>query len=198
MKHIGLAAIALAVTMTAACGGGTREDTNNDEAVVGTSGENVPGGVQRFINDVVAGNTAEIELSRMASERATNPEVKQFAQTMVRDHTAAGNELTQVLTRHNVQVREAMDEKHRDMSQELSRKTGSEFDHEYMAAMVDDHQRMKDLLEGRANEKPNNEPLENAVNQFAAKTLPVVQHHLEMAQQLEDRLDDTPRRNTTQ
>ena len=51
---------------------------------------------------------------------------------------------------------------------------------------------------GRSSAQPNNEPLENAVNQFAAKTLPVVQHHLEMAQQLEDRLDDTPRRNTTQ
>ena len=198
MKHIGFTAIALAVTMTVACGGGTREDTNNDEAVVGTSGEGAPRGVQRFINDVVAGNTAEIELSRMASQQATNPEVKQFAQMMVREHTTAGNELKQVLTQHNVQVRDVMDEKHRDLSQELSRKSGSEFDHEYMAAMVDDHEHMKNLLEGRANEKPNNEPLENAVNQFAAKTLPIVQHHLEMAQQLEDRLDDTPRRNTTQ
>jgi putative membrane protein len=97
-----------------------------------------------------------------------------------------------------MQVRDVMDEKHRDLSQELSRKSGTEFDHEYMAAMVDDHQRMEGLLDGRANEKANNEPLENAVNQWAAKTLPAVKHHLEMAQQLEDRLDDTPRRNTTQ
>jgi putative membrane protein len=198
MKHIGFTAIALAVTMTVGCGGGTREEANNDEAVVGTSGEGAPRGVQRFVNDVVAGNTAEIELSRMASERATNPEVKQYAQMMIRDHTTAGNELKQVLTQHNMQIRDVMDEKHRDLSQELSRKSGNEFDHEYMAAMVDDHQGMGNLLEGRANEKPNNEPLENAVNQWAAKTLPTVKHHLEMAQQLEDRLDNTPRRNTTQ
>ena len=198
MKHLGFTAIALAVTMTVACGGGTRDETNNDEAIVGTSGEGAPRGVQRFVNDVVAGNTAEIELSRMASERATNPEVKQFAQMMVRDHTTAGTDFKQVLTQHNVQVREVIDEKHRDMSQELSRKSGTEFDHEYMAAMVDDHQHMEDLLESRANEKANNEPFENAVNQWAAKTLPTVKHHLEMAQQLEDRLDDTPRRNTTQ
>jgi putative membrane protein len=198
MKHIGFTAIALAVTMTVACGGGTREEPNNDEAVVGTSGEGAPRGVQRFINDVVTGNTAELELSRMASERAMHPEVKQFAQMMVRDHTAAGNDLKQVLTEHKMQVRDVMDEKHRDLSQELSRKTGSEFDHEYMAAMVDDHEHMEGLLEGRANETPNNEPLENAVNMWAAKTLPTVKHHLDMAKQLEDRLDDTPRRNTTQ
>ncbi len=196
MKHSGFAAIALAVAMTAACGGGTRDD--NNDGVVGTSGEGAPRGVQRFVHDVVAGNTAEIELSRMAAEKATNPEVKQFAQTMVREHTAAGNELKQVLSQHNMQVQEMLDEKHRDLSEELSRLSGPEFDHEYMAAMVDDHEAMENLLEGRANEKPNNQPLENAVNQWAAKTLPSVKQHLQMAEQLENRLDDTPRRNTTQ
>jgi len=198
MNHSVFTALALTVAMTVACGGGTRPDNDNDEAVVGTSGEGAPRGVERFVNDVVAGNTAEIELSRIAAERATNPEVKQFAQTMVREHSSAGDALKQVLTQHNIQVRSVMDEKHRDLSQELTRLQGAEFDHEYMAAMVDDHERMQNLLEGRANERANNQPVENAVNQWAATTLPVVQHHLQMAQQLEDRLDDTPRRNTTQ
>jgi putative membrane protein len=196
MRRIGFATLALTAAITAtACGGGTRED---NEATVGTTGEGVPGGVQNFVEDVAAGNMAEIELSRIASERATNPEVKQFAQTMMREHTAAGNELKQVLSQHNVQVPTTLDEQHRDRSQELSRLNGAEFDHEYMEAMVDDHQRMEELLEGRANEKANNEPLENSVNQWASKTLPSVQHHLQMAQQIEDRLDDAPRRNTTQ
>jgi putative membrane protein len=197
MRSIGFATLACAAALTiAACGGGTREESN--DVVVGTSGANVPGGVNRFVEDVVAGNTAEIELSRMASDRAMNPEVKQFAQTMVREHTAAGNELKQVLGQHSVQVRETLDDKHRDLSQELGRLNGSEFDHRYMEAMVNDHQHMEDLLEGRANETANNEPLENGVNQWAKKTLPSVQHHLQMAQQLEDRLDDAPRPNTTQ
>jgi len=196
MKRIGFATLALAAAVTAACGGGTRED--NNDAVVGTAGEGAPRGVERFVNDVVAGNTAEIELSRMAAQRASNVEVKQFAEMMLRDHTAAGTELKQTLGQHNMQVQEVMDEKHRDMSQELARLNGAEFDHEYMAAMVDDHQHMEALLEGRANEKANNQPVENAVNQWAAKTLPTVKHHLQMAQQIEDHLDDTPRRNTTQ
>jgi len=198
MKHSCLTAIAVAVTLTVNCGGGTRENTNNDEAVIGTSGEGAPRGVERFVNEVVAASTAEVELGRMASERAMNPDVKEFGQMMVRDHTAAGMEFKQVLTQHGMQVREVMDEKHRDLSQELSRLQGAEFDREYMAAMVDGHEQVKSMLEGRANEKANNQPLENAVNQWAAKALPVVQHHLAMAQQLEDRLGDTPRRNTTQ
>ena len=195
-KRIGVVALALAAAMTAACGGGTREDSN--DAVVGTSGEGAPRGVQRFVNDVVAGNTAEIELSRIAAQRASNAEVKKYAEMMVQDHTAAGTELKQALSQHSMQVQDVVDEKHRDMTQELGRLNGSQFDHEYMAAMVDDHQRMEELLEGRANEEANNQPLENAVNQWAAKTLPAVKHHLQMAQQIEDHLDDTPRRNTTQ
>ena len=48
MRHIGFTAIALTVTMTVACGGGTRENRDNDEAIVGTSGEDAPRGVARF------------------------------------------------------------------------------------------------------------------------------------------------------
>ena len=54
MKRIGFATLALAAAVTAACGGGTREDNN---AVVGTSGEGAPRGVERFVNEVVAGST---------------------------------------------------------------------------------------------------------------------------------------------
>ena len=50
MKQSGFAAIALAVAMTAACGGGTRED--NNDGVVGTSGDGAPRGVQRFVHGV--------------------------------------------------------------------------------------------------------------------------------------------------
>jgi putative membrane protein len=195
MKATFYTALALAVGMTAACGGGTRQ---NDNDAVGTAGEGAPRAVQRFVRDVAAGNTAEIELSRMATEKSTNAGVKQFAEMMVRDHTAAGTDFKQVLSRHNMQVDESLDQKHRDLSQDLSHLNGSQFDHKYMEAMVDGHEGMEDLLEGRANEKPNNQPLENDVNQWAAKTLPTVKHHLEMARQLENKVEDSPRRNTTQ
>ncbi len=151
MNHSCLMAIAVAVALTVACGAGTRE-TNSDEAVIGTSGEGAPRGVERFVNEVVAASTAEVELGRMASERAMDPEVKQFAQMMVRDHTAAGTGFKQMLAQHSMQVRDVMDEKHRDLSQELSRLQGAEFDHEYMAAMVDGHEQVKNLLEGRQRE----------------------------------------------
>ena len=195
MKATVYTALALAIGMTAACGGGTRQ---NDNDAVGTAGEGAPRAVQRFVHEVAVGNAAEIELSRMATQKSANAEVKQFAEMMVRDHTAAGTDFKQMLDRHNMQVDESLDDKHRDASQELSRLNGAQFDHKYMEVMVDDHAQMEDLLEGRANETPNNQPLENDVNQWAAKTLPTVKHHLEMARQLENKVEDSPRRNTTQ
>lgn len=51
-------------------------------------------GVAHYITDcLVSGNQAEIALARIAQERATDPEVKQFAQKMIQDHTAFSQKL---------------------------------------------------------------------------------------------------------
>ena len=50
-----------------------------------------------FVRDVALKNMAEIELSRMALEKATNPDVKSYAQRMVADHGAAGDKLKSVV-----------------------------------------------------------------------------------------------------
>src|SRR5262244_3298147 len=46
-----------------------------------------------FIKEAAAGGMAEVELSKIAT-KSVNPEVKRFAERMVRDHTSAGTELT--------------------------------------------------------------------------------------------------------
>jgi len=51
-------------------------------------------GVSHYITDcLVSGNQAEIALARIAQERATDPEVKQFAKKMIQDHTAFSQKL---------------------------------------------------------------------------------------------------------
>src|ERR1700750_2929845 len=49
------------------------------------------GDEQTFIQKVASGDQAEIQLSKIALERASIPEIKQFAQTMVTDHTKASS-----------------------------------------------------------------------------------------------------------
>lgn len=225
MRKFGLAAAALTVAVTVACGDGrdqaTRDTPRTD--TVGTGGEAKDttigaadtrtegvAGDQRWVQDIAMHNTAEIELGRIASERAANAQVKEYAQMMVRDHTAAGNELKQVVSGH-VQLQEQMDEQHRDLAQKLRGLQGMEFDREYINAMVEGHQEVKGMLEDHAREANNtttnpnqsnagHDQFEGAVNQWAAKTLPTVEKHLQRAEQLRDTLQNRGRttQNTTE
>ena len=193
MKRTGLLAVALAAAFTVGCGGAA----NDDRDVVGTSGDGVSSDVQRFVRDAGMAGSAEVELGRLAIEHATNARVKEFAQTMVRDHTMAADELKAAVAPYRIAVPAQMDEQHRQLADKLRGMRGIEFDREYMSAMVDGHEDVKDLLEPRANEQPDaDDPSETAVNNWAKKTLPGVDHHLVMAREIRGQLDDA-RRNAT-
>jgi putative membrane protein len=234
MKKVGLAAAALTVVMAAACGGG-RDDANrttpND--TIGTGGEardttaapaetrdqGANRDMQRWVQDMTMHNTAEIELGKLASEHASNAQVKAYGQMMVKDHTMAGSELKQAVSGH-IPVQEQMDDKHRELAQKLRGLSGMEFDREYMDAMVDGHQEVKGMLEDRARDanttrtttgtsgndtgaaanrnttNTSNDQVEVAVNQWAAKTLPKVEQHLQRAEQLRDTVRNSGRRTT--
>jgi putative membrane protein len=225
MKCTGLVAVALAAVMTVACGDGARDEANDANnapgTTVGTGGEigenreispaednraGAPRDVQQFVREAAMHGTAEVELGRIAAERGASAEIKQFGEMMVSDHTKANNELKAAVGAHSIQIPQEMDEKHRDLAQRLRGLSGAEFDREYMNAMVDGHQDVKNLLEERADEANDNRApgaadadsaAEMAVNQWAAKTLPSVEQHLQRAEQIRDRLDNS-RRNTTQ
>jgi predicted outer membrane protein len=106
-----------------------------------------------FVNDLTIANMTEIELGRMAAERAANAEVKRFGQMMVDDHTAAGNKLKPIATEHKIAMPTELDDKHRDLRERLSKMQGAEFDREYMKAMVDGHEDVVNKLESRIDKE---------------------------------------------
>src|SRR5262245_56257753 len=59
--------------------------TTRDRGTVGTSGASASD--RDFVDKAASSGMAEVELGKMALDRATSNEVKQFAQMMVRDHT---------------------------------------------------------------------------------------------------------------
>jgi len=213
-----------AAALAMACNSKPTANNGNEPAAVGTAGDAdrtaVHDGEKDFITKQLADGQAEVELGRMASDKAANPAVKQFGQMMVQDHTTAGNELKQLAAKYNVDtVDQSKDlDKHRDLMDRLSKLRGAQFDKEYIKAMVDDHQDAVDSLEGRVDstaslkervtdrdsanssqvvpEKTDN-TVAASVNEWAAKTLPVVRHHLDEAKMINDRLDGNGRVNDT-
>ena len=63
---------------------------------VGTGGAGANLSDDDFVRDVALKNMAAVELSRMALDKATNLDIKSFAQTMIDDHDAAGQNLKSV------------------------------------------------------------------------------------------------------
>jgi putative membrane protein len=153
-------------------------------AAVGTAGANAD---RDWIQDQLEDGQAEIQLAQLASERATNPQVKQFAQMMIKDHTAAGNELKEAASAANVQIQPSaeMDNDHKDVHEDLSKLSGRDFDKKYIDTMVDEHQEAVNELEKKTD-------ADNAqVRAWATKTLPKVRQHLDQAKQIQHSLDQT-------
>lgn len=190
MKRFTQVAGALIVAAaTVACGGNATDDRAANapragEGAVGTSG--VTGADRDFVADQLEDGQAEIELGRLAQERATNPRVKEFAAMMVSDHTRAGEELRRLAGSGAAQA-PAAEEKNRDhksLREDLAKLNGAEFDREYMEAMVKEHKEAVDEVKDKAENSQNTD-----VKQWAAKTLPSLQQHLEQAQQIHESLD---------
>ncbi len=154
MKRFGLLSLALATAVTVACNGNARTDraSNDTNSTIGTSGaaernSGVSRGDENFVRDMLMDGNAEIELGKMAEQKATSPEVKRFAQMMVSDHTQAAAQLKQIAATYNIQPDSKLDDKHQDLMNKLSKLSGADFDREYMSAMVDNHQDAVDSLE---------------------------------------------------
>ena len=102
-----------------------------------------------FVHDVALKNMAEIELSRMALDKATSPDIKAFAQRMIDDHGAAGDKLKSVVQDMPIDWPAQLDDKHRKTADELAKKQGADFDRDYVKAMVEGHQDLAAKLESR-------------------------------------------------
>jgi predicted outer membrane protein len=153
MKYRGLLAFACAAALTAGYNGNNRTDNRivNDNAV-GTAGSGVSTSDKNFVYEVLSDGTAEVEMAKLAKERAADPEVKQFAQMMIDDHTNAGKLLTQVATTYGIPAQPQLDDKYKDLMDKLSKLRGADFDKEYMNAMVDDHESAVKALRSRVDE----------------------------------------------
>ena len=197
MRFGGVMALALVAT---ACAGDDARDANGtaatpaarDGATAGTSGTADQRADLAFVRKHVAMGEHEIALGKLAQQKGTHPEVKRFGEMMVRDHQLAGQELKQILAQsttgtagETARDNAADADDHQEKMEDMQKLSGKEFDQKYIDQMVDDHQKAVDDLEGKAENSDN-----AAVKQWAAKTLPKVQQHLERAKTIKETLEN--------
>jgi putative membrane protein len=134
---------------------------------------------REFMNEAASANLMEVALGRYATNHAASARVKEFGQTMVTDHTKANDDLKQVAWQKDVELPAKMSAKHRATVDRLTKMKGAEFDRAYMKTMLEDHQ--EDVGKFRQESHSAQDP---DVKEYAAMTLPTLEHHLEMAKDI--------------
>jgi putative membrane protein len=134
---------------------------------------------QRFVRDAAEGGMAEVELGKLAAEKGSSQDVKNFGQRMVDDHSKANSQLKQIASNEGITLPAKLDAKDRALKARLSKLSGENFDHAYMDNMVRDHK--KDIADFQKESSSGSDP---AVKQFASETLPTLQQHLQQAESI--------------
>jgi putative membrane protein len=176
-KLITLAFMA-ALISTACTNRSSGNAANNNQAVLSPATTEAATDKDRdFVLKAASGGMMEVELGNVAQQNAQDKRVKNFGEMMVRDHTKANNELKSVAADKNINIPAGMEDHHHSMVENLRKKSGADFDEAYMDMMVNDHN--KDIAEFRTEA---NQGGDAEIKAFAAKTLPVLQTHLDSAQ----------------
>jgi putative membrane protein len=131
-----------------------------------------------FVEKVAIAGLFEIESSELALQRATKPQLKEFAQMMVTDHTTANNELKDLVGSGQVSgvthVPSALDAEHQAKLEALkAAANGPAFDAKYQALQLEGHRQAVALFEAQANKGDN-----PRLKDLATKTLPQLKLHL--------------------
>ena len=156
MKRLGLAWLAPLALAMVVNGCSKREGTPSSEEPAARAGAVGTGGAganlkndDDFVRDVALKNMAEIELSRIALDKSPSPQVKAFARMMIDAHGAAGDQLKSLISDQRIEWPAQLDENNRKTANELDRKQGTDFDRDYLNAMVEGHQDFAAKLESR-------------------------------------------------
>lgn len=134
-----------------------------------------------FVKKAATSDMYEIQASQLAQSKASSADVKTFASKMIADHTKTSDQLKSIASsKPGMAPPLAMDAAHRALIAKLKAASGSAFDKAYVQQQVDAHQKAVMLFTAESN---NGKDV--GLKDFASQSLPTLQQHLTMAQNLE-------------
>ncbi|MEQ5844402.1 MULTISPECIES: DUF4142 domain-containing protein [Paraburkholderia] len=132
---------------------------------------------QQFVQDASTADATEIAASKVALKNAADPHVKKFAQQMIVDHTRLSHSMHALLEKKGISLTPSADSA---LVSKLQTLKGTAFDQAYIEQIaLEGHQKAVDLFE-----KESQSGADPQLKAAAMHALPVIKHHLAMAQQL--------------
>jgi putative membrane protein len=154
--------------------------TGNPAGMTPGTGPHQPNNPDRlFVRTAAIGGIAEVELGKLAQQKAQSNAVKAFARRMIEDHAKANERLVGLVKEDSISVPHELDAEHEAMRTRLQSLSGAEFDLAYLQGQVVDHQKTVQLLEYEIGSGQDVD-----LKSFASESLPVVLDHLGMAQDI--------------
>jgi len=136
-----------------------------------------------FAVKVASGGMMEVELGKVAVTNGASDQVKKFGQDMIADHSKANDEFKTLAGSKNISLPSEPNTDMQKKINDLKQKTGNDFDKAYIDLMVDDHKDDIDEFQKEADKGNDAE-----IKTWAAGKVPTLQHHLKMAQDIQDAL----------
>jgi putative membrane protein len=178
----------------AACNGPRKDSTEKADSVnskydslnnkdTGTGDRALSGPDADFAVKAANGGLAEVELGKLAQQKASHADVKEFGAMMVHDHSMANMELKELAKKRRISLPDSIGTDEQKLKTELAGKSGAEFDKAYVAAMVKDHQ--EDI---KAFEDARKKVKYPEMTALIDKTLPVLKKHLQAIQKIQQQV----------
>jgi putative membrane protein len=156
---------------------GEAEDRGTND---NTSGANPDAGADdAFFRRAAEGGMAEVEAGKLAQSKGSLAEVKSFGEMMVKDHSAANEELAKLATSAGAMLPTKLSAEHQAMKKKLQSLSGEAFDKEYIQGQIKDHEATVALLKEEIGSGQIAE-----VKAFAQKMLPTVEEHLKRIREI--------------
>lgn len=158
---------------------GVKQAGEQNEEMLGNLGKDEKAGW--FAAKVTSMGLLEVELGRLASSKATQPRVQEFARMLQDHHTQMNAQLKQIADLKNLVVPTRLGDDDQDTFNEVMNKSGADFDKVYLSAMVESHEDAIEEFEELIEKGQDQE-----LKAFASKNLPMLRAHLGQAKQLQE------------
>ena len=188
MKNSGLLMMLIAVWLLPACSGNVENDGKADADSTAALKDTLTKPSlplekedAQFAFKAASGGLTEVVLGKLAQQRGANLRVKNFGIMMVKDHSTANTKLMALAKSKNINLPTTPGAADQKVIDELSKKSGKDFDKAYVADMINDHK--NDIEEFHYASENCSDP---DLKAFAGKTLPVLKNHLDAINTIHD------------
>lgn len=130
---------------------------------------------QQFLQKAASTNAAEIQMCKIAEQNSSDPNVKNLAKSLQKDHTQANQQLQRLAASKGIALNFQPTASQQRKIQELSNKHGAAFDKEFLSQNTKGHENAIAFYQ-----KESERAQDPDVKAWANKMLPDLRSHLAM------------------